>query len=133
MILLPVLAQLLHRLPVTSQAKTLKLLNLARLLVHGVRITRREAWLSAFVSNLVSCLTSPDLAAASLFIICSLCHDNYIVTKLVISFLPDPSLASLLSTPSPSPCEQMLAEVLLHTFTTLQLESTSVKDDPGEG
>ena len=36
------------------------------------------------------------------------------MTKLVISFLPDPSLASLLSTPSPSPCEQMLAEVLLH-------------------
>ena len=119
--LLPVLAQLLHRLPVTSQAKTLKLLNLARLVVHGVRITRREAWLSAFISDLVSCLTSPDLAPASLFIICSLCHDNYIVTKLVISFLPDPSIASLLSTPSPSPTEQMLAEILLHTFTTLQL------------
>ena len=71
MTLLPVLAQLLHKLPVTSQAKTLKLLNLARLLVHGVRITRREAWLSAFISDLVSCLTSPDLCRSqSEHIIC---------------------------------------------------------------
>ena len=129
MFLLPVLAQLLHRLPVTSQAKTLKLLNLARLLVHGVRITRREAWLSAFISDLASCLTSPDLAPTSLFILCSLCHDNYIVTKLVISLLPDPSLASLLSTHSPSPSEQMLAEILLHSFTTLQLSPKPPSQD----
>jgi len=124
-----VLAQLLHKLPVTSQAKTLKLLTLARLLVHGVRITRREAWLSSFISDLVSCLTSPDLAPASLFILCSLCHDNYIVTKLVISLLPDPSLASLLSTQSPSPSEQMLAEILLHSFTTLQLSPKPPSQD----
>ena len=126
---LPVLAGLLHRLPATSQAKTLKLLSLARLLVHGVRITRREAWLSAFISDLVSCLASPDLALSSLHIMCSLCHDNYVVTKLVLSSLPDPSLTSLLSTPCPAPSEQVLTEILLHTFTTLQLSPKPPSQD----
>ena len=48
------------------QARTLKLLQLTRLLVPGVQLPRREAWLASLVTDLVTHLGSADLASPRL-------------------------------------------------------------------
>ena len=121
--LLPVLSRVLHQLPATCQARTVKLLGLLRLLVCGVRIERREAWLSSFITDLVSHLglASQELCSPSLYILASLCQDNYTVTKLTMSLLPQETLTSMVTSSSGGASDQLTAEILLHSLTTLQL------------
>ena len=128
-IILPVLARLLHSLPVTSQARTLKLLQVLRMIVTGVRITRREAWLSSFIADLVSHLSSSELSSPSLYILCCLCQGNYIASKMVMASLTPDTLVSMFSTPATSSCDQLAAEILLHSLTSLQLSPLPQSQD----
>jgi len=123
--LLPICAKLLHSLPSTTQARTLKLLQLLKLVVDGVIITRREAFLTSLLSDLSSFLTdsTPDLSSLSLFILCCLCKGNYISTKLLLSTLPPPTITSLFSTPNTTPSDQLTAEILCYYMTRVQLSS----------
>ena len=139
--ILPVCSKLLHSIPSTTQARTLKLLSLMKLVVcEGVRITRKEAWLSSCISDLVSFLSSPDLSSPSLFLLCCLCQGevshhhhlsshqnnrnilgNYIATKIVISSLSPSTLETLVTTTTKSPADQLTVEVLVHSMTKYQL------------
>eukprot|EP00090_Calanus_glacialis_P002035 TRINITY_DN11524_c0_g1_i1.p1 TRINITY_DN11524_c0_g1~~TRINITY_DN11524_c0_g1_i1.p1 ORF type:complete len:825 (+),score=377.38 TRINITY_DN11524_c0_g1_i1:53-2527(+) len=121
--LLPICAKLLHSLPSTTQARTLKLLQLLKLVVDGVVITRREAYLTSLLSDLASFLSdsTPDLSALSLFILCCLCRGNYISTKLLLATLPPPSITALFSTPNTTPSDQLVAEILCYYMTRVQL------------
>jgi len=127
--LLPVLSRLLSSVPNTSQARILKLLQLVRLMVRGVKISRREAWLSSMLSLLVSHLSSPELSSPCLYILCCLCQDNYIVCKMTMSIMSPETLSSMFSNPSTSPCDQLTAEFLLHSLTSLQLSPLSQSQD----
>jgi len=123
--LLPICAKLLHSLPSTTQARTLKLLQLLKLVVDGVIITRREAYLTSLLSDLSSFLSdsTPDLSSLSLFILCCLCKGNYISTKLLLSTLPPPTIISLFSTPNTTPSDQLTAEILCYFMTRVKLSS----------
>ena len=72
--MVPVCAKLLHSLPSTTQARTLKLLSFMKMVCVGVRLTRREAWLSSSISDLVSFLSNPELSSPSLFLLACLCQ-----------------------------------------------------------
>ena len=72
--IIPVCSKLLHSIPSTTQARTLKLLSFMKMVCEGVRITRREAWLSSCISDLVSFLSSPELSSPSLFLLGCLCQ-----------------------------------------------------------
>ena len=131
--LLPVLARVLHQLPVTCQARTLKLLQLIRIIVSGVRINRREAWLTSFIGDLVSHLTpSSDLSSPSLFILCSLCQGNFISTKILMSQLSPATLTSIYSTSTSSTSDQVCYEILLHHLNSLHLSPVSPHPDKQE-
>lgn len=118
---LPICAKLLHSLPSTTQARTLKLLQLLKLVVDGVVIIRREAYLSSLLSDLSSFLSTPDLSSLSLFILCSLCRGNYVSTKLLLATLPLPVINSLFTTPNSSLSDQLVAEILCYYMTRVQL------------
>jgi len=121
--LLPICAKLLHSLPSTTQARTLKLLQLLKLVVDGVVITRREAYLTSLLSDLSSFLSdsTPDLSSLSLFILCCLCKGNYISTKLLLATLPPPSITAFFSTPNTTISDQLVAEILCYYMTRVQL------------
>eukprot|EP00092_Neocalanus_flemingeri_P107418 GFUD01137871.1.p1 GENE.GFUD01137871.1~~GFUD01137871.1.p1 ORF type:complete len:824 (-),score=300.44 GFUD01137871.1:355-2826(-) len=123
--LLPICAKLLHSLPSTTQARTLKLLQLLKLVVDGVIITRREAYLTSLLADLSSFLSdsTPDLSSLSLFILCCLCRGNYISTKLLLSTLPPPTITALFSTPNTTPSDQLISEMLCYFMTRVQLSS----------
>ena len=72
--ILPVCSKLLHSIPPTTQARTLKLLSFMKLVCEGLKISRKEAWLSSCVSDLVSFLSSQELSSPSLFLLCCLCQ-----------------------------------------------------------
>ena len=93
--------------------------------MRGVKISRREAWLSSMLSLLVSHLSSPELSSPCLYILCCLCQDNYIVCKMTMSIMTPDTLISTFSNPSTSPCDQLTAEILLHSLTSLQLSPLS--------
>jgi len=121
--LLPVCAKLLHSIPTTTQARTLKLLQLLKLLVDGIIITRREAYLTSLLSDLSSFLSdnTPDLSSLSLFILCCLSKDNYISTKLLLSTLSTQALQGIFSTPNTSSDDQLTAEILCYFMTKVKL------------
>ena len=121
--LLPICAKLLHSLPSTTQARTLKLLQLLKLVVDGVVITRREAYLTSLLSDLSSFLSdsTPDLSSLSLFILCCLCKGNYISTKLLLATLPPPSITAFFSTLNTTISNQLVAEILCYYMTRVQL------------
>lgn len=50
-----------------------------------------------------------------------MCQNNYIATKVVMSQLPPAALSSLLTTPAAAAADQLTAEILLHSLTSLQL------------
>jgi len=121
--LLPICSKLLHSLPSTTQARTLKLLQFLKLLVDGVVIVRREAYLTSLLNDLTSFLSdsTPDLSSHSLFILCCLCRGNYIATKMLVAILSPPSLSSLYSTPNASSTDQIVAEILCYFMSRVQL------------
>ena len=51
---------------------------------------------------------------------CCVCQNNYIATKVVMSQLPPAALSSLLTTPAAA-ADQLTAEILFHSLTSLQL------------
>ena len=119
--MLAVCSKLLHSIPSTTQARTLKLLSLMKVVGEGVRIDRREAWLSSCISDLVQFLSSPDLSSPSLFLLCCLCQGNYIPTKMVISSLPPDTLTGLITSSTSSPADQLTAEILFYYIARYQL------------
>ena len=119
--MLAVCSKLLHSIPSTTQARTLKLLSLMKVVGEGVRIDRREAWLSSCISDIVQFLYSPDLSSPSLFLLCCLCQGNYIPTKMVISSLPSDTLTGLITSSMSSPADQLTAEILFYYIARYQL------------
>jgi len=121
--LLPICARLLHSLPSTTQARTLKLLQLLKLVVDGVVIKRREAFLTSLLSDLSSFLSTPDLSSLSLFVLCNLCRDNYISTKHLLETLSPPDINALVTTPNSTHTDQLVAEILCYYMSKVELSS----------
>jgi len=121
--LLPICARLLHSLPSTTQARTLKLLQLLKLVVDGVVIKRREAYLTSLLSDLSSFLSTPDLSSLSLFVLCNLCRDNYISTKHLLETLSPPEINALVTTPNSTHTDQLVAEMLCYYMSKVELSS----------
>jgi len=121
--LLPICARLLHSLPSTTQARTLKLLQLLKLVVNGVVINRREAFLTSLLSDLSSFLSTPDLSSLSLFVLCNLCRDNYISTKHLLEILSPPDINALVTTPNSTHSDQLVAEILCYYMAKVELSS----------
>jgi len=119
--LLPICSKLLHSLPSTTQTRKLNLLQLLKLIVDGVVIHRREAFLTSLLSDLSSFLSNPDLSSLSLFILCCLCRGNYIATKLLLATLPPPTINALFTTPNNTVSDQLVAEILCYYMTKVQL------------
>ena len=119
--LLPSCAKLLSSLPPTTRARTLKLLRLMRLLVIGVKIHRREAFLSSLFSDLQTFLADSEFAPHALFIISSLCFENYVATKFMLETIPDKVISDLLSRPASTGELQMCAEILFYNLGRLSL------------
>ena len=61
--------------------------------------------------------------------LCCLCQNNYIATKMVMSQLPPAALSSLLTTPAAAAADQLTAEILLHSLTSLQLSTPAQTAD----
>merc|ERR1719397_1173502 len=118
--MLPVCSKLLNSIPSTTQARTLKLLGLMKLVAEGVKINRREAWLSSCISDLVSFLSCPELSSPSLFLLCCLCQGNYIATKMVISCLPPATITRLMTVTNSEPADQLTAEILIFFMSNYQ-------------
>jgi len=121
--LLPICARLLHSLPSTTQARTLKLLQLLKLVVDGVVIKRREAFLTSLLADLSSFLSTPDLSSLSLFVLCNLCRDNYISTKHLLETLSPPDINALVTTPNSTHTDQLVAEILCYYMSKVELSS----------
>ena len=83
--MLPVCAKLLHSIPPTTQARTVKLLSFMKLVGEGVRISRREAWLSSLIADLVNFLSTPELSSHSLFLLCCLCQGLILIVFISIN------------------------------------------------
>ena len=85
--ILPSLAHLLHTIPATTQARTLKLLQLTKQVVQGIAVSRREAYLATLFTDLVGFLGegTADLSAVSVFIMCCLCRGSFVATRLLLA------------------------------------------------
>ena len=76
----------------SSSSKTGKILDLMRYLVQGISITRQESYLEKLIHQLLKCINSKQQqdsgssnSSVALGTLACLCHNNYLVGKLLLA------------------------------------------------
>jgi len=80
------LTNLLVSLGVNSSSKSSKVLELLRFVSHGISIIRQESYLEKLIVQLLRFIHAKDSnSSAALGILACLCHNNYLVGKLLLA------------------------------------------------
>merc|ERR1719508_291436 len=123
--ILPSLSRLLHTIPATTQARTLKLLQLIKQIVQGIQITRREAFLTTLFGDLLGFLGeekgTADLGNVSVFILCCLCRGSYVATRLLLAATTHNDRQDLFSASSSDAGTKVAAECLCYHLSRVNL------------
>merc|ERR550519_2036147 len=121
--ILPSLSRLLHTIPSTTQARTLKLLQLIKQIVQGIQITRREAFLTTLFGDLLGFLGegTADLGSVSVFILCCLCRGSYVATRLLLAATTHNDRQDLFSASSADAGSQTSCQCLCYHLSRVNL------------